>query len=101
MTPISWPIGSGQRFLGCYDLKRDRLALMERVKNKMADEGEVFSGTNDPKLDQFLPESAVKTLREEVEMARGLCPPFDLEEYRGGHMTPVFFGSAINNTISS
>ncbi len=30
-------------------------------------------------------------------MARGLCPYFDLESYRAGHLTPVFFGSAINN----
>ena len=30
-------------------------------------------------------------------MARGLCPPFDLESYRAGHLTPVFFGSALNN----
>src|SRR4249920_1227623 len=44
VTPISWPIGSGQRFLGCYDLKRDRLALMERVKNRVGDEGEVCNG---------------------------------------------------------
>jgi peptide chain release factor 3 len=36
-------------------------------------------------------------LREEVEMAKGLCPPFDLEAYRGGHLTPVYFGSALNN----
>ena len=97
VTPVSWPIGMGQRFLGCYDLRRDRLALMERVKNRAGDEGEVCEGLGDPKLDALLPESAVKTLREEVEMARGLCPPLDIEEYRGGHMTPVFFGSAVNN----
>ena len=30
-------------------------------------------------------------------MVRGLCPPFDLESYRAGHLTPVFFGSALNN----
>ena len=97
VTPVSWPIGMGQRFLGCYDLRRDRLALMERVKDRVGDEGEVCQGLDDPKLDQLLPENAVKMLREEVEMARALCPPFDLDEYRGGHMTPVFFGSAINN----
>ena len=57
VTPISWPIGSGQRFLGCYDLKRDRLALMERVKNRVGDEGEVCNGLDDPKLDQLLPET--------------------------------------------
>ena len=30
-------------------------------------------------------------------MARGLCPPFDLESFAQGHLTPVFFGSALNN----
>ena len=30
-------------------------------------------------------------------MVRGLCPPFDLEAYREGHLTPVFFGCAVNN----
>ena len=30
-------------------------------------------------------------------MARGLCPAFDPEAFRDGHLTPVFFGSALNN----
>ena len=30
-------------------------------------------------------------------MAKGLCPPFDAQAYRGGHLTPVYFGSALNN----
>ena len=30
-------------------------------------------------------------------MARGLCPPFDLQSFREGHLTPIFFGSALNN----
>jgi hypothetical protein len=30
-------------------------------------------------------------------MAKGLCPPFDAQAYREGHLTPVFFGSALNN----
>ena len=30
-------------------------------------------------LDELLPADAVAKLREDVEMARGLCPPFDLE----------------------
>ena len=30
-------------------------------------------------------------------MAKGLCPPFDLDAYREGHLTPVYFGSALNN----
>ncbi|SOD90384.1 peptide chain release factor 3 [Caenispirillum bisanense] len=97
VTPGSWPIGMGKNFLGVYDLFNDRLVLMGRSKGEMPDEGESCSGLDDPKLDRILPDWAVKQLREEVEMARGLCPEFDPEAYRAGHMTPVFFGSAVNN----
>ena len=30
-------------------------------------------------------------------MAKGLRPPFDPQAYREGHLTPVYFGSALNN----
>ncbi len=97
VTPASWPIGMGRNFLGCYDLFKDNLVLMEKSKEDKPDEGETCEGLDDPKLDKILPEDAVTTLREEVEMARGLCPAFDFESYREGHLSPVFFGSAINN----
>ncbi|HEX3130258.1 MAG TPA: peptide chain release factor 3 [Thermoanaerobaculia bacterium] len=97
VTPASWPIGMGQSFLGCYDLFRDRLLLLERGRNNVASEGEVCHGLDDPKLDRLLPADAVARLREEVEMAKALCPPFDLESYREGHLTPIYFGSALNN----
>ncbi|HLS69503.1 MAG TPA: peptide chain release factor 3 [Kiloniellales bacterium] len=97
VTPASWPIGMGRQFRGCYDLLRDRLILLERSKSERPHEGEACSGIDDPKLDQLLPEHAVAQLRDEVEMARGLCPALDLERYREGTQTPVYFGSALNN----
>lgn len=97
VTPASWPIGMGQSFLGAYDLERDRLILLDRTQRSHLTEGEVCEGLADPKLDRLLPARAVAQLREEVEMARGLCPPFELEAYRSGHLTPVYFGSALNN----
>ena len=97
VVPASWPIGMGREFRGCYDLFRDQLILMERSKGEYLQEGITVSGLADPKLDELLPESAVAKLREDVAMVRELCPKFDLEAYRAGHMTPVFFGSAVNN----
>jgi peptide chain release factor 3 len=97
ITPASWPIGMGREFRGCYDLFRDQLILMERSKGEYMQEGITLSGLNDPQLDKLLPESQVAKLREDVAMVKGLCPPFDLESYRAGHLTPVFFGSAVNN----
>jgi peptide chain release factor 3 len=96
VAPASWPIGMGRRFKGCYDLFSDRLVLMDKAEKNVISEGEVCSGLDDAKLDQALGDDA-NTLREEVEMAQGLCPEFDPEAYREGHMTPVYFGSAINN----
>jgi peptide chain release factor 3 len=97
VTPATWPIGMGKGFLGCYDLRRDQLVLMERTKGEYVQEGVTCSGLADPQLDKLLPEYAVAKLRDEVEMARGLCKPLDAQHYREGHLTPVFFGSAVNN----
>ncbi|MEM7172891.1 MAG: peptide chain release factor 3 [Pseudomonadota bacterium] len=97
VTPASWPIGMGKAFLGCYDLLRDRLILVSRSKDRIGEEGEPCNGIDDPKLDELLPTDACAKLREDVEMVRGLCPPFDLQAYREGNQTPVFFGSAVNN----
>ncbi|MBV8199579.1 MAG: peptide chain release factor 3 [Acidobacteria bacterium] len=112
VTPASWPIGMGQSFLGCYDLLHERLVLRERGSGAAGapgaprqrgtlpgagDAGKVLRGLDDPRLDLKLPAAAVAKLREDVHMARGLCPPFELASYRGGHLTPVYFGSALNN----
>ena len=97
VTPASWPIGMGQSFLGCYDLFHDRLLLLDRSRRDVVRDAEVCQGLDDPLLDKRLGDGAVARLREEVEMARGLCPAFDLDSYREGHLTPVFFGSALNN----
>jgi peptide chain release factor 3 len=93
IAPASWPIGMGRGFLGCYDLRRDRLVLMERGAH---DEG-LSLELDDPKLDDTIPADAAAKLREEVEMARGLCKPLDVATYREGHLSPLFFGSAVNN----
>ena len=94
VAPVTWPIGSGRDFKGCYDLLNDRLFLMERGATA---EAEVCNGLNDPKLDALLPADLVAKLREDVEMVRGICPSFDRQLYLEGIQTPVFFGSAINN----
>jgi len=97
VSPASWPIGMGRSFLGCYDLFHDRLVLMPRSKGAVVAEGEEMRGLDDPRLDERLPADAAQALREQVEMAQGLCPAFDQAAYREGHMTPVYFGSAVNN----
>jgi peptide chain release factor 3 len=97
VTPASWPIGVGREFLGCYDLLRDRLELMDRADRNKVAESIKIEGLDDPALDKHIPADLLEKLREEVEMARELLPPLDKQSFLEGHLTPIWFGSAINS----
>jgi peptide chain release factor 3 len=97
VTPASWPIGVGRDFLGCYDMLRDRLELMDRADRNKVAESIKIEGLDDPKLEQHIPADLLEKLREEVEMARELLPALDPKAVLEGHMTPIWFGSAINS----
>ncbi len=97
VTPASWPIGQGRDFIGCYDILRDRLELMDRAdRNRVAETIEI-NGLDDPKLAEHVPAQLLETLREELEMAIGLMPTLDPKAVLEGTMTPIWFGSAINS----
>ncbi|MCE0504251.1 MULTISPECIES: peptide chain release factor 3 [unclassified Roseivivax] len=97
VTPASWPIGLGRDFLGAYDMLNDRLELMDRADRNRVSESIKLEGLDDPKLDEHVPAHLLGQLREEVEMARELLPRLDPQAVVEGHMTPIWFGSAINS----
>ena len=97
VCPVSWPIGMGSRFLGCYDLIKDQLILVNKTdKEKKPEIIDTLKGINDIALEEKLPMEALKELREQVAMVKGLCKPFDKESYLAGNLTPIYFGSAVN-----
>ncbi|SNS81206.1 peptide chain release factor 3 [Tropicimonas sediminicola] len=97
VTPASWPIGKGQDFIGCYDILRDRLELMDRADRNKVAESVAIEGLDDPKLAELVPAHLLDTFLEELEMARELLPALDPQSVLEGHMTPIWFGSAINS----
>ena len=97
VTPASWPIGTGRDFIGAYDLLHDRLELMDRAdRNKVAASIKI-DGLNDPQLAAHVPANLLAKLRDELEMARALLPQFNRRAFLEGHLTPIWFGSAINS----
>ncbi len=97
VTPASWPIGVGREFMGCYDILRDKLEIMDRAdRNKVAESIEI-SGLDDPKLAEHVPAHLLEKFLEEIEMAKELLPPLDAESLQNGSMTPIWFGSAMNS----
>jgi peptide chain release factor 3 len=95
-APVTWPIGMGKRLKGVIDLRDETVHLYDPHHGGRIAEGEKIRGLDNPRLDEMLGDMAAE-LRDEVELVRGASHAFDLDAYLAGEMTPVFFGSAINN----
>lgn len=95
-APVTWPIGMGKYFKGIYHLIEDAIYLYQPGKHERVGESERIEGINNPELDKKLGDLASE-LRNEIELVKGASHPFEREGYLKGELTPIFFGSAINN----
>src|SRR5665213_1294359 len=73
-APVTWPIGRAATFAGTYDLRARDLHLTQPLPQ------------SDPRLAE---------LGDEVDLVRAALPEFDRDAFNAGHLTPVYFGSAI------
>ncbi|HEV2321392.1 MAG TPA: peptide chain release factor 3, partial [Gammaproteobacteria bacterium] len=94
--PLTWPIGMGRALKGIYHLGTDRIHIYEGEKSGRLGETRIIQGLMSAEATELLGTDA-ESYRAEVELVRGASHGFDLEEYLAGRLTPVFFGSAINN----
>ena len=97
VCPLSWPAGMGQRFRGVYSLYESTLKLFRPHAKGEDSETQVFGDLDDPGLEKELGKALADELREEVHTIREIYPPFDRDAYLKGELSPVFFGSAVNN----
>ncbi|ANA13576.1 MULTISPECIES: peptide chain release factor 3 [Acetobacter] len=73
-SPATWPVGRAATFVGTYDILTKKLHTTVDLPE------------DDARLVQ---------MREELELVEAALPEFDKESFDAGHLTPVFFGSAI------
>lgn len=95
VAPMTWPIGMGRDLKGVYDLTCDRVILFDPGRGDHITEASVDAPLDSELLDKAVGAEAAAKLREEIELVRGACPPFDRDSFLAGHLTPVFFGSAL------
>ncbi len=95
-APVTWPIGMGKRFKGVYHIEQDKVHLYRTGDSSRRQDVTVINGLDNPLLDEVLGSQA-EELREEVELVQGASHAFDTAAYLRGELSPVFFGSAINN----
>src|SRR5881398_564936 len=92
-TPMTWPVGRGRDFLGTYDIETGGVRLLEGggAKTGAAQQIDIAElGKRNANLD-------VAEIKDELALVSEACKPFELEAFREGHLTPVYFGSALRN----
>ncbi|RAV19166.1 peptide chain release factor 3 [Paenibacillus contaminans] len=94
--PMNWPIGSGRDFRGVYDREKTRLELFKGEEHTHISVRDV-SGPEDPLVKEIAGEFLHQKLCEDLELLDVAGDPFDMEKVLNGELTPVFFGSGINN----
>ncbi|NEX93857.1 peptide chain release factor 3 [Caulobacter sp. 17J65-9] len=99
-APLYWPAGSGGRFKGVLNLQDRKFLPFAKKTGGAAAEDEGHPGAVDfdsADIERFLD----KAEREEVEeggmLVTDASKPFDPQAFLEGHMTPVFFGSALRH----
>ncbi|WP_159885616.1 peptide chain release factor 3 [Paenibacillus puerhi] len=94
--PMNWPIGSGKQFRGVYDRKLTQVELFQGDDHKEI-EVQPVSGYDDPVVKEIAGEFFYDQLVQDLELLDVAGDEFDMDKVRTGELTPVFFGSAINN----
>jgi peptide chain release factor 3 len=90
---MTWPVGRGRDFIGTYDVRDGGVRLLEGggAKTGAAQQIEISElGKINANLD-------MGQITDELELVKEACKPFELEAFREGHLTPVYFGSALRN----
>jgi peptide chain release factor 3 len=100
VVPFTWPVGMGKRFHGVMDLRNEQMRVFRpgEDRNRKDDEGgdEILLGIANPVYaERFGAE--YEHARHDIDLVREAAPAFDEQQFLEGHLTPMFFGSAINN----
>ncbi|MBR0164065.1 MAG: peptide chain release factor 3 [Lachnospiraceae bacterium] len=96
--PVNLPIGSGAQFKGIYERKSRQIVMYGDTQKGTKEGTEHRIDLSDTgRAREAVGEEALALLLEELELFDGAGADFDLTAVREGRLTPVFFGSALQN----
>lgn len=94
--PMNFPIGDGVDFKGVYDRETRHILSYERGDGQHEIEA-CEADINDPSLSGMIGERLRLQLKDDIELLEGAGDELDLDRVKRGKLSPVFFGSALNN----
>lgn len=98
-TPMNWPIGTDGDFKGVYNRLNRQVELFDINKSDHGASRVLVNvkGLDDPELPVLIGESHYLQLKEDIELLDVAGDNFNLEMIKNSQLSPLFFGSAINN----
>ena len=94
--PITWPVGQGKLFGGIINLQTRTMTVFAPGSEKRPEDFEVTPLTEVDTLRARFGQ-AFDDAMESMELAQGASAEWDHEAFLAGKLTPVFFGSGVNN----
>ncbi|WP_313311772.1 peptide chain release factor 3 [Pulveribacter sp.] len=94
--PMTWPVGQGRQFGGIIDLRTRTMTVFQPGSEKRPEDFEVISLSEADKLRARFGQTFDDAL-ESMELAVGASAAWSHEEFLAAKLTPVFFGSGVNN----
>jgi len=95
--PLNWPLGHGPTFKGIFDRRSSQVHLFERTPHGAYQAPVKVSDIHDPTVRDVMDAASYAQACDELELLDGAGADFKLEDVHSGSLTPVFFGSAMNN----
>jgi len=94
---MNWPIGQGSDFKGVYHRATKQVHLFQRVAHGSGRAPVIIMDLDDPQIDKHLTVDELTRLNDDIDLIEIAGETFNAEEVEKGELTPVFFGSAMNN----
>ena len=94
---MNWPLGNGSTFRGVYDRKARLMSLFERTQHGATKAPVVVTAPDSPECAALTDKATHKQFLDEMELIEMAGEDFDHDQVMNGKLTPVFFGSAVNN----
>ena len=94
--PVTWPVGQGKSFGGIINLRTQTMTVFTPGSERGPKDFEVVPLAEADRLRKRFGRAFDDAL-ESMELAVGASAAWDHEAFLAGQLTPVFFGSGVNN----
>ncbi|MCV2371077.1 peptide chain release factor 3 [Roseateles oligotrophus] len=96
VVPFTWPVGMGKHFHGVMDLRQQQMRVFSPGEGKAGGDDEILQGLDNPAYAERFG-MQYEQAEGEIELVQDAAAEFNLDDFLTGKLTPMFFGSAVNN----